>query len=624
MINVFKRINVLPQWAIFFLDLIVVIIGLFLSFLIRNEFSFNLINKVIFLKNVVVLIAVALPAFIVLRTYTCDIRYATIQDAFRTFLAAAFINIGFILVYLVASVFYSKSFISITTLAINGVIDFVLLTLYRLVVKYLFAYSKSLNIERKNVIIYGTGEEGMVTKHIFNLEPRAHYRVIAFVDDAAGGIKKLIDGVPVFHLSDLPDVLQEQKVDDFVIAVPGPSVEKKIYILDACLDTGVQVLLTPPVNQWDGGRLSFSQIKKIKIAELFEREPVRPNHELIRKQLQSKRILVTGAGGSLGFELVNQIARFEPAMVILVDISETALYESELALRERYPTASFYSVIADARDYERMDSVFEEFKPDCVFHSAASKHISLMETHPAEGIGNNVFGTKNMVDLAVKHNAAKFVMMSTDKAANPINLMSATKRLAEIYVQSASMFNRRNDNGKTTGCIIVRFGNILGSKGSVTERFASQIRDRRPVTITDPQIERSFINVIEVCQLILEATGMGSGGEIFVVEMGKKVKIIDLARKMIRLSGHIPGIDISIEFTGLRPGEKLHEELPYTAENTRPTNHDRLVIAKGVEYNYGSLMENMDQLEEMIKKAGTEIEIIRLLKKMVPGYLSNH
>ncbi|MBV9988360.1 MAG: polysaccharide biosynthesis protein [Chitinophagaceae bacterium] len=627
----FKRINILPQWAIFFIDIFICVISLFIAYLVKGDFSFTLISKTIFLKNAFILVCICATVFFILKTYAGIIRLTTIQDAFKILVAVSLINAGFIAVYLVAAVFFHKSFISITTLVISGLVEFVFLIVYRLAIKHFFSYFKNLKVDSKDVVIYGANDEGIVTKRTLELDHKIHNRVVAFIDDEKNKTGKSIDGIRIYHSDDFLYVLQNERVDELIIATTGLSSEKKNEIVDICLDKKIKVMLTPPVREWVNGQLSVRQIHDIRIEELLGREPIRIDNEVIESQLKNKRILVTGAAGSIGSEIVRQLAAFGPAAVILVDNGETALYETELWLGEHFADHVFRYYIADVRDRARMEKIFAECKPHYVYHAAAYKHVPLMELHPYEAVATNVLGTKNLADLSVIYAVQKFVMISSDKSVNPTNVMGASKRIAEIYVQSLYHHELRKAGPaggeaaeKITKFITTRFGNVLGSNGSVIPRFAEQIKKGGPVTITHPEISRYFMTIPEACQLVLEAGSMGKGGEIFVFNMGKLVRIVDLANKMIRLAGMIPGVDIDLRFIGLRPGEKLHEELLDTAENTIPTYHKRILIANVRQYDYEAVNENMELLMASIADAGTEMKIVELMKKMIPEYLSNN
>ena len=603
--------------------------------MVRTEFSFNQINNSIFFKNAFILVAICTPVFIFLKTYAGIIRLTTIQDTFKIFVAVAMINTGFIIVYLIAYYFFQKSFISITILIINGFVSFVLLIVYRLAIKHFFSYFKNLEIDTKNVIIYGASEEGITTKRLLDQDMKINNRVIAFIDDDKEKIKKFIAGVKIIHSSELPWIFENEKVDELIIATTELTTEKKNKLVDICLEEGIKVLLTPPVKEWVNGQLSVQQIHAIRIEELLEREPIHIHNEEIAKQVQHKRIMVTGAAGSIGSEIVRQLARFNPAAIILIDIGETPLYESELILKEFENRNVFRYFIADVRNRSRMESIFKECRPHFVYHAAAYKHVPMMELHPYEAVLTNVIGTKNMADLAVEYGVEKFVMISSDKSVNPTNVMGATKRIAEIYVQSLYYHlitkneglpkaNDNSDNNKITKFITTRFGNVLGSNGSVIPRFAAQIKTGGPVTITHPDISRYFMTIPEACQLVLEAGSMGKGGEIFVFNMGKMVRIVDLANKMIRLSGLTPGVDIDLKYIGLRPGEKLQEELLNNSENTIPTYHEQILIAKVRTYDYEEVAAILAQLIDSVNSGKDEMEIVKKMKKMLPEYLSNN
>ncbi len=641
----FRRINILPQWAIFFIDIFISVLSLWIAYLVKHEFNYNQIAKGIFFKNAMVLVALSTLVFVILKTYAGIIRLTTIQDAFKIFVAVALINAGFIIVYLVASTFFQKSFISITILVINGFIGFVLLIGYRIGIRHFFAYFKNklffkgISADSKNIIIFGANEEGIAVKRTLEQDTKIAYRIIAYIDEDAGKSRKSIAGVRIYHLSDLPEIILSDRVDELIIAAENLSVEKKNEVVDVCLDKGIKVLLTPPVKAWINGELSARQIHKVKIEELLERAPIRINNEIIESQLANKRILVTGAAGSIGNEIVRQLARFSPAVIILVDIAESALYESELSLSEQFKHTNFLYFIGDIKNYRRMEYIFSECKPHYVYHAAAYKHVPMMEMHPYEAVATNVIGTRHIADLSLKYGVQKFVMISSDKSVNPTNVMGATKRIAEVYVQSLyhhqlSGITAQNPDEVSadavagqravTRFITTRFGNVLGSNGSVIPRFEAQIKNGGPVTITHPEISRYFMTIPEACQLVLEAGSMGKGGEIFVFNMGKMVKIKDLATKMIRLSGLTLGVDIDLKYIGLRPGEKLHEELLNTEENTMPTYHNQILIAKVREYDFADVNRDMNELAGLIQSVKGEMEIVRMMKKMIPEYLSNN
>jgi FlaA1/EpsC-like NDP-sugar epimerase len=386
--------------------------------------------------------------------------------------------------------------------------------------------------------------------------------------------------------------------------------------VDTCLQHNIKVLSVPPVSKWINGELSFNQLKTVAIEQLLERDPIKLDVSLIEQQLHGKIVLVTGAAGSIGSELARQILRFHPGKVILLDNAESPLHEVEMELADKYAPAQFEVVIGDVRNRERMENVFRTFKPHVVYHAAAYKHVPMMENNPSESILTNVLGTKVTAELAVEHNVEKFVLISTDKAVNPTNVMGASKRIAEIFTQSLGKQVK-------TKFITTRFGNVLGSNGSVIPRFKKQIEEGGPVTVTHPDITRYFMTIPEACQLVLEAGCMGKGGEIFVFDMGKQVRIADLAKKMIKLSGLTEGRDIQIVYTGLRPGEKLYEELLADTENTLPTHHPQILIGKVKEYAFDEIKQKIEKLITLFY-GQDNIEIVSRMKELVPEFRSNN
>jgi FlaA1/EpsC-like NDP-sugar epimerase len=391
---------------------------------------------------------------------------------------------------------------------------------------------------------------------------------------------------------------------------------RKQEIIELCLKYNTKVLNVPPVNNWINGELSFKQIRKVKIEELLERDPIKLNEDNIKQQIHNKVVLITGAAGSIGSEIARQLIKYQPKLLVLLDQAETPLYEVDLEILERLKPGQFEIVIGDIRVKERMDKLFSTFKPQIIFHAAAYKHVPMMENNPSESILTNVLGTKIIADLADKYKSETFVLVSTDKAVNPTSIMGASKRIGEIYVQS---LNKKS----TTKYITTRFGNVLGSSGSVIPRFRQQIENGGPITITHPDITRYFMTIPEACQLVLEAGAMGKGGEIFIFDMGKSVKIIDLAKKMIQLSGMTLDKDIRIVTTGLRPGEKLYEELLNNSENTIPTHHAQILIAKVREYDYETISGEIETLITLFEKQDN-FAIVGKMKQIVPEYKSNN
>jgi len=534
--------------------------------------------------------------------------------------------------------FSKEPIIPSVVLIINLLCSFLLLITYRVLVKYFFLYVKNLRIDRRRVIIYGAGEVGIAAKRTLDHDPKVNMTMVAFIDDDERKSGKVIDGIKIYHPNEIENLIKDEKVDDLLIGSHNLLPERKNRVVDFCLEHDIKVLTLPPVQTWINGQIHSGQIKNIKIEDLLEREPIEIHNDDIRDQIRGKRVLVTGAAGSIGSEIVRQISIFQPQMIILNDQSETPLHELQLELQEDNLNNNFHSFIGDIRDPSRMELLFQTFKPHYVYHAAAYKHVPLMEHNPGEAVRTNVMGTKVIADLSIKYGVNKFVMISTDKAVNPTNVMGASKRIAEIYVQSLyNSFRYREPTTYTNGLshlnqdiskaktkfITTRFGNVLGSSGSVIPRFQAQIQKGGPITVTHPDITRYFMTIPEACRLVLEAGSMGEGGEIFIFDMGKSVKIVELAKKMIRLSGLVPHQDIAIEFSGLRPGEKLYEELLNDMENTMPTHHEKIMVAHVRVYNFQTISKHIRELISLSCEYKDRQVVIKM-KEIVPEFKSNN
>jgi len=475
--------------------------------------------------------------------------------------------------------------------------------------------------DRKNVMIFGAGELGMITK---NTILGKGYRVLGFIDDNPAKIGKVIEGIEVFPMDeDLDDRIVKKNIEEIIIAIQNVSTQTKRDVIDRCLTFNVRIKDVPTVDRWINGELSISQIKNVNIEDLLGRESIELDNPELEKELKGKCILITGAAGSIGREIVNQCLHYNPSRLIMVDQSETGLYEAELEIINEFGKQArvIEVLVADITNKKRMEMIFSKFRPEIVFHAAAYKHVPMMENNPFEAVHTNVGGTRTLADLSVQHRVKKFVMVSTDKAVNPTNIMGATKRIAEIYVQSLDAYLKRIE-ADSTRFITTRFGNVLGSNGSVIPLFKRQIAAGGPITVTHPEITRYFMTISEACSLVLEAGTMGQGGEIFVFDMGKSVKIIDLAKKMIALSGLKENRDIEIVYTGLRDGEKLYEELLNSKENTIPTYHPKIMIGKVREFAHKDIKPQIDLLIE--KSQGTDdMDLVLTMKNMVPEYISH-
>ena len=593
----FKTINILPRWIILLADLTISCLSLFIAFLIRHNFEIQQIIWSDLKLSLFLLSLINLVVFLLIKSYTGIIRFTSIQDTYRIFWVVTLANLAMAATNIASVQYNDTQLLPYSVILINALASFVALITYRILVKYVYTYLANAGVRKKNVIIYGAGITGIATKRTLDQDGQAHMQVRAFVDDDQRKTDKTIDGIKIHHTSELSKLIRNLDIEEIIIAAFSLPTSTKSDLVDFCLEHKIRITTVPPINHWINGHFSTKQIKKVKIEDLLDREPILLYNEIITDQLKGKTVLVTGAAGSIGSEIVRQVIKYEPGLIILNDQAESPLYDLELEMDE-LGFSSYVIWLTDIRDYAAISKLFEEHKPDYVYHAAAYKHVPMMENNPAEAVLTNVMGTRHIANLAVDHDVRRFIMVSTDKAVNPTNVMGTSKRIAEMYVQSLYHNSTRNGN-KTVKFITTRFGNVLGSNGSVIPRFKKQIEDGGPVTITHPDITRYFMTIPEACQLVLEAGSMGNGGEIFVFDMGRPIKIADLAKKMIRLSGFTPGVDIKLKFTGLRPGEKLYEELLNTSENSIPTYHDKILIAKVREVDHIEVSRQTDELIQL-------------------------
>lgn len=609
--------NNIPRWIILVIDLCICTASLVLAYLLR----FNFTEPPLADKNDIPMVfAVVLITrtifFLASKIYAGIIRYTSTEDAKRIFINVSLGTLFFILLN-TGSYIYNRVFLIPFSLVFIEMMSTIFIMISsRVLVKLLYLNQKGRLQDKINVIIYGAGEAGIIAKRTLDRDAGTKYKVLAFIDDDRTKNKKKLEGVSIYMRDELPHLLRENEVAHVIISVQNLSAAIRQEIVEICFANSTKVLTVPPINNWINGELSFKQIKKIRIEDLLGRDPIQIDLDKIKSILSSKSILVTGAAGSIGSELVRQIVKFAPSKLILLDQAESPLYDLEMELADYSKNQQAEFVIGDIRNLQRLENVFRTYSPDLVFHAAAYKHVPLMEDNPSEALFTNVLGTKNVADLAVKYKAKEFVMVSTDKAVNPTNVMGASKRIAEMYIQS---LNAQSE----TKFITTRFGNVLGSNGSVIPRFKKQIEKGGPITITHPEITRYFMTIPEACQLVLEASATGKGGEIFIFDMGNSVKIVDLAHKMIRLSGLTLDKDIQIVYTGLRPGEKLFEELLNIKENTLKTHHSQLLIAKIAPADYSIIKQKTDELIELFDSQNNQ-SIVAKMKEIVPEFKSNN
>jgi FlaA1/EpsC-like NDP-sugar epimerase len=607
----------MPRWVIFFIDMGISLFSLVLAYLVRFNFSIPqlAIDDFPFVFSVV--LGIRAISFFFSKTYQGIVKYTSSKDSQRIFVVLTIGSVFFVLINLIFYYFINEKFpIPFSIIIIDYMATTFLMISLRVMFKALYQELTNPNKEKRSVIIFGAGESGIITKRTLDRDAGTKYKVLGFIDDDKKKQGKKLESVSIYPIDKLNELLENNDVSNLIISVQDLSPSKKQQIVDICLNHNTKVLNVPPVSNWINGELSFKQIKKVQIEELLERDAIQLDIAIIKEQLTNKTILVTGAAGSIGSEIVRQVIKFNPKKIILVDQAESPLYEMEMELHDKYKQQQYEIVMGDIRNKDRMENVFKTFAPNIVFHAAAYKHVPMMENNPSESIFTNVLGSKNLADLSVQYKVEKFVMVSTDKAVNPTNVMGASKRIAEIYTQSLN-------KNTTTKFITTRFGNVLGSNGSVIPRFRQQIETGGPITITHPDITRFFMTIPEACQLVLEAGAMGKGGEIFIFDMGESVKIVDLAKKMIKLSGLILDKDISIIYTGLRPGEKLYEELLANEENTIPTHHKQILIAKVKEYDFETISSSINELINLFDQQNNK-SIVKKMKELVPEFKSNN
>ena len=609
-----------PRWVIILLDVLIHLFALFFAYLIRFDLKadFSLIQTEweILSRSLWFFILVKILVFGVFQIHQGLVRYSSTDDFKRILFAEAISTILFIMGGLFRFYFLDHYYLFPNSVLI---MEFIFSTAFvisaRLVVKLLYLeYIKEKGSEEP-LVIFGAGVSGLLTKRIIEKDTASLQNVIGFIDDNPNLKSKRIEGSRVYQLHELEALKQKFNIRTLIIAVQNLPSERLQQIAESAFEHGIQIQRVPEAKSWTNGTFQVKQFTKININDLLGREVIELNNPKVAALISDRVVLVTGAAGSIGSGLAKSIAPLNPRKLILLDQAETPLFELEQQLKAKFPALVAEYVIGDICAAQRMEKLFEVFNPEMVFHAAAYKHVPLMEDNPVEAIRNNIGGTLLLAQLAAKFAVKKFVMISTDKAVNPTNVMGASKRIAEMAVD---LLNERQQ----TAFITTRFGNVLGSNGSVIPTFEKQIAAGGPITVTDERITRFFMTIPEACQLVLEAAAMGNGGEIFVFEMGQAVKIFDLAKKMILLSGKQPYKDIDIQITGLRPGEKLYEEVLASSENTLTTHHPKILIAKTRQ----TTQEQEAGIQDLLQQADQQNNelCVTLMKKLVPEFISNN
>ena len=618
------NLSYLPRWIIVMIDFSVLIVSFFFTLLIFRGTGLKYILTTHDVLFVCSFFGVNIFFFWLFRTYSGIIRHSSYIDAVKLLFSQMSVLIVFLFFNFSYELLYSERAFLTTALFINVVLSFCGLFLYRVVVKQTFElyFSEKSPTKLIRAIIYGTDANAISVANALKFETPTRFKIVGFVDrNNQNASKRMLDLPILVQKKKLPSLMRSVGAEAVIIADKSLGKEEQLIIVDQCLEFNYRVYTVPLISDWENQKEISQKVKNIQIEDLLERKPIVLDNKSISKQLKDKTVLISGAAGSIGSEIVRQVLSFNPKKVIILDQAETPLHHMSLELQKNNYSSKIHNVIADVRNYDAMSKVFKLYKPQVVFHAAAYKHVPLMEENPSEAIFTNIGGTKNLADLACEYNVIKFVMVSTDKAVNPSNVMGASKRIAEKYVQSLQIKNSKENKVNATKFITTRFGNVLGSNGSVVPLFTKQIAAGGPVTITHPDIIRYFMTIPEACQLVLEAGAMGNGGEIYIFDMGKPVKIIDLAKKMIKLAGFIPDKDIKIEIVGLRPGEKLYEELLNDTSKTIPTHHEKIMIAEEIQDEYENLHNEINELIGIANFFSND-DIVAKMKTIVPEFIS--
>ena len=619
-----KNLGYLPRWVVLLLDLSFVVLSGIVTFILLSGIKFHYIRMENMLIAIPIYVLVNVFFFWLFRTYSGIIRHSSYIDALKLFFSQFSVMVFLVILNLSLKLLKTEELYLETGLIIHAVLSFCFLFFYRVVVKQIFEKYFTVTHEGPKIkaLIYGTDANAIAVANALKSEVPQRFKLIGFIDKRNQNNTKRILDLPILQFKrKIPVLMRLNKAEALIIADKSLSKEERSQIVDECIEYNYKVLTIPLVTDWEDQKEISKNIKNFEIQDLLERKPIVLDTQAISEQLKGKTVMITGAAGSIGSEIVRQVLGFEPHSIVLLDQAETPLHHLSLEIASMDCQCPVTCLVGDIRNLDYLEKKFKLYKPDVIYHAAAYKHVPLMEENPAQAIYTNVMGTKNVADLAHKYKAERFVMVSTDKAVNPSNVMGASKRIAEMYVQSMHYKYQHTKEKSHTKYITTRFGNVLGSNGSVVPLFTKQIQEGGPITITHPEIIRYFMTIPEACQLVLEAGAMGKGGEIFIFDMGEPVKIIDLAKKMIRLAGFTPDKDIKIKIVGLRPGEKLYEELLNDSAKNLATHHEKIMIAQEVCEDFDVIADGVEDLIITAHIKPNNI-IVSKMKKMVPEFKS--
>lgn len=611
----------LPRWVVIVLDSFLATLSLLIVYLLLKETPLRFYQTVSIYQQGVIILLVNLFYFFVFKTYSGIVRHSTFTDLLKLAFAAFFTAVTLVVSNFVVEYVTGNRIFLTTSILLYMLLSFTLMLLFRITVKESYQYIKNaaLSSNSKKVAIVGVDDHTISLGKALTTESNLPFKLVCFISNKKNINRHKILGKPIIPLQkSYIETFEKLDVNGILIVGENFSGKERNQIVEACLNAEKEIFNVPVLEQWNKKEDIKNKIKPIQIEDLLERDIIKIDDKLIRLDIEKKVVLITGGAGSIGSEIIKQVATYNPSLLLILDQAESALHELELYLNTNFPKLKFITELGDISNMKRLQMLFTKYQINLIYHAAAYKHVPLIERNPHEAIYVNVLGTVNLAILATSYEVDKFVMISTDKAVNPTNVMGASKRVAEMYVQSL-----QNQKGVHTKFITTRFGNVLGSNGSVIPHFRKQISQGGPVTVTHKDIIRYFMMIPEACQLVLQAGTMGNGGEIYVFDMGAPIKIIDLAKKMIRLSGFEPYVDIDIKIIGLRPGEKLYEELLSEKAKTLPTPHPKITVAKVIPEKFEVIKPQVKKLIRVALQKNEE-EVVKLLKEIVPEYKSNN